>query len=60
MFCNVNKSKNYSFLGMLFFGYLNQTSHLCRCLLFDVAKILTVSINTNFHQLKVSLFTTFN
>ena len=22
-----------------FFGYLNQTSHLCRCLLFDVAKI---------------------
>nr|DAO28603.1 MAG TPA: hypothetical protein [Caudoviricetes sp.] len=26
----------------------------------DVAKILTVSINTNFYQLKVSLFTTFN
>nr|DAU01590.1 MAG TPA: hypothetical protein [Caudoviricetes sp.] len=31
----------------------------CR-LLFDVAKILTVSINTNFTVLKVSIFTTFN
>ena len=55
MFCNVNKSKNYSFLGMLFFfGYLNQTSHLCRCLLFDVAKILSFLITTINYDIFIS------
>lgn len=35
---------------MLFFGYLNQTLHLCCCLLFDVAKIRTFANNANFKR----------
>nr|DAS97636.1 MAG TPA: hypothetical protein [Caudoviricetes sp.] len=58
--------KSYFFIVLLlfryYFNFANSTifHYFVVVVDVDVAKILTVSINTNFYHLKVSLFTTFN